>query len=145
MMQVVSENSEAEIKRHAAEVEIKMAWRRLTANVLRIAAGAGKPHLILDQIADYAKATRDYEAATGSPFHAEGHLAHYANADVALLEYRDWVDPLSMETDEHYAERKIIDGAMRVHAGYLLDQLTQVSSAEKLMSEGIREKRFGRK
>ncbi|OJY32730.1 MAG: hypothetical protein BGP11_01805 [Rhodobacterales bacterium 65-51] len=145
MMQVVSESSEADIKRHGAEVEIKMAWRRLTANVLRIAAGAGKPNLVLDQMADYAKATRDYEAATGSPFRAEDHLARYANADVALLEYRDWVDPSSMQTSDHYAERKIINGAMRVHAGYLLDQLTQVSTGESMMSEGVMEKHLGRK
>lgn len=139
-MKVVAQNSAKEIAEHHAKERIKSCWRVLTANILRIAAGAGKPYLILSQMADYAQATHDYEAATGFPFSPENHLAHFANADVALREHRDWIKPEHLEDEEHYAERQIIDGAMRTHAAMLLDQQTQVSIAMNMLCAGIRDR-----
>lgn len=66
-MRTVSDNSEADIARHEALILVESGLRELTANLLRIIRGAGKPHEIMHQMVDLAEAIQTYQAAVGSP------------------------------------------------------------------------------
>jgi len=45
-MRVVTENTDADLARQRATVEVRWTLRELTANLLRVIRGAGKPHEI---------------------------------------------------------------------------------------------------
>ncbi len=64
-MKLVSENSEAEFARTRYEAEIRWALRNLTANLIRITRGAGKPYEIVRQVDELARALRGYHDALG--------------------------------------------------------------------------------
>jgi hypothetical protein len=65
VMHTVSENSEADLARQRASDQVEWKIRELTANLLRITRGAGKPYEIMQQMVDLAETMRGYQAATG--------------------------------------------------------------------------------
>jgi hypothetical protein len=59
-LRVVSERSEQEIKKQEATAALKQALIALTANLIRIVRGAGKPDFIAEHIRDLAVAYANY-------------------------------------------------------------------------------------
>jgi hypothetical protein len=64
-MKVVSENSENDLSRKRWEGEVAWALRTLTANLIRITRGAGKPYEIVRQVGELIEALRGYYEAVG--------------------------------------------------------------------------------
>ena len=64
-MKVVCSNTEDGLANRKALVQIRAAFRELTANVAKIAVGVGKPQLLTEQAADFAKMMADFKACTG--------------------------------------------------------------------------------
>ncbi len=59
-LRVVSERSEQEIKKQEAAAALKQALTALTANLIRIVRGAGKPDFIAEHLRDVAVAYANY-------------------------------------------------------------------------------------
>ena len=94
-MRIVSENTETEIARHQAEIardramnEASWALRELTANLLRVTRGAGKPYEIVRQAQALIEAMIDYRDAAG----------YFPSSD-------ELADALSAERDPEFLER----------------------------------------
>jgi hypothetical protein len=64
-MEIVSQNSDADIAKNEAPEDLGWPLRRLTANLLRIVRGAGAPYELPRQIRAVLGALREYEAAFG--------------------------------------------------------------------------------
>jgi len=69
-MRVVSENSETDIARSRALIDVECALRELAANTLRVIRGAGEPDELGEQmikVLDAMFAHRDAAGHCGSP------------------------------------------------------------------------------
>jgi hypothetical protein len=64
-MRIVSENSEADLARNAAVAKVEPILRDLTANLMRVARGAGKPYEVGRQTQALIDAMIKYRDATG--------------------------------------------------------------------------------
>lgn len=131
---MVAENEVAQSKPSDQEVQwardaYSYALRELTANLLRVVAGAGKPHQVLQDAANFVHAFVDYHP----------HMSFHERVDGAseILavreEHRGFDDWKSYE-----AEEDIIVGALRIAASRLLGQRTQEAAGETKMRDGIR-------
>jgi hypothetical protein len=145
-MKVVSEKSEAEIERLRKERErdrltenLKWALRELTANLLRVCRGAGKPYEIGSQANAVVEAIVTFRKATGSFPDSYG-LTNMLRSPHALEKLLDkGVDPTNHEdylarTD---AVQTIVRGALQIAASELLGQRTQVTRGEDELYQGI--------
>lgn len=134
-MRLVSSNSDAAISDANAEEEVKRALRTLGANILRCAAGGGKPGMIDAQCAAYLAARHKLsEGKRGMAVNAAAALS----ASIALTDHREWVE------DGEHANSDIARHAMRIWAGYLEDNLTQVSRSETALHDAILEDGYER-
>ena len=66
-LRVVSERSAQEIKQQAGAAALKDALCELTANLMRIVCGAGKPDFIAEQLREVAQAYADFNDVYGRP------------------------------------------------------------------------------
>jgi hypothetical protein len=133
-MRIVSENSEADLARRRAMAPVDWALRDLTANLMRITRGAGRPYEIGRQAQALVDALIEFRDATGvypSPDEISDTLA-IGRGPEDLEKISD--DHL----DEIFAERAIIRGCLRIVASRLLDQRLQVSAGESEMYGGIK-------
>lgn len=129
MMRVVSEQSDEDVARRSADLDVQRKLRRLAANILRCCAGGGKPNYLPREMAEFLHARfRQSQAYGYTP--ALGSVATLS-ASAALQDHRDWV------TDGSHADCPIAREGMRLHAAYLLDQMTHVSLAEGRMHDAI--------
>jgi hypothetical protein len=64
-LKVVSERSAADIKKRQASAQLGWALKDLTANLIRVVRGAGKPELIFDHVDGFVKAFRQFCDDTG--------------------------------------------------------------------------------
>lgn len=140
-MKIVVSNSDRDIVHTKRDNEVKRALRVLAANILRCTAGGGKEYLLKSQCAEFLEALDKQREAYGS---GQALNARYIlSASACLTDYREWVE------DGSHAGCRIADAAMRERAGYLLDNLTEVSKAQSakhkaIIDDGYQRVRAGR-
>ena len=67
---LVAQIAEADLARRRESNRVAWALRNLTANLLRIVRGAGKPYDVMRQIDAFVEAVISYEEAVGLPLHS---------------------------------------------------------------------------
>jgi hypothetical protein len=111
-MEVVSQNSDAEIAKNRAREGLRWPLRELTANLMRVARGAGNPNYIPEQLGALLDSYRAYYAAFGcgpSAFELQKALE---------IEKTDYAG-----NDLRWAREIITSGALRYIAGKLAPSL----------------------
>jgi hypothetical protein len=112
---VVSERSAEEIKKQRATLELKFALANLTANLIRIVRGAGKPDRVFDDIDGLTGTYNDYCIAFGRP--PDGPVVS------ALLDFNPEQDhPNDDRLDEIQIENAVCRDALQIVASSLVDQ-----------------------
>jgi hypothetical protein len=133
-MEVVSENSEAEIARGRASTRLEYPLRDLAANMLRVIRGAGKPHMLAAQMLEVLQIMQEYREASGYlPPPDEIKAILDIELPDSLLE-----NISEFEFREVDAERDMIRGALQIAASRLLGQLTQERTGDAELSKGFR-------
>jgi hypothetical protein len=130
---MVSENSKADLARQRASDQVEWKLRELTANLLRITRGAGKPCEIMQQMVDLTEAMRRYQAATG--LWPTDEFVRALNVSYDLETMQHWRDE---DRHREYAKDHIIRGALQIVASRLVDQKTQEAAGRSEMHDGIR-------
>ena len=132
-MKLVSKNTQADIDRERATVDLSLALRELTANLIRITRGAGRAHLIPDQIAEVIHELVAYHDAAGT-------LQPEAIIEMLQFGQDPPFDGVSEEgLDRLAAEELIVRGALQIAASRLVGQSTQRANGSNEMYDGVRE------
>ena len=133
-MYIVTENSEADLVRRQAMDQVASRLRELTANLLRVTRGAGKPYEIGGQAQELVNALVEYCEEVGDyPSNEELSGA----VDVSPEEtFRGQIS--NEEIDRMYAKHQIVCGALQITASRILGQRTQETAGGEEMTEGIR-------
>jgi hypothetical protein len=139
-MRLVSSKSDEEFRRKQARDNLDWPLRDLTANLMRIARGAGRPNLLSRQLDACLDALRTYLKEHGSlpPAHT---IQDILDPDAAYRGHRPWIAEergSEIESDHELALREIRRGALQSVASMLLGQQPQFSSGENAIHEGIR-------
>jgi hypothetical protein len=113
-LRAVSRRSSEEIKKQTATLALKFALANLTANLIRIVQGAGKPDRLFDDIDGIVGAYNDYCIAVG---HApDGALLG------SLLQFVLHENAGDDHLDEVFLENAICRDALQIVASSLVDQ-----------------------
>jgi hypothetical protein len=155
VVRVVSEQSPEDIRKNRAREALVDPLRVLTANLLRIVRGGGKPVALLRQMERCAISIREYASAHGH-LPSAATINHILDCEAAQHEYRPWIKKAPAEDlcrweddgtlDRNEAERRIRNASLQIAASMLLDQMMQCSAAESdfhtgtMMLEDAREK-----
>jgi hypothetical protein len=123
-MKFVSDNSK-EFEQRRCRERVENALRKMTANLLRIARGGGRPHEIADQSLELLEACREFHEQVGYFPAAEFPQMLNTAPDSDAPEFR-------------YAVHAVVCGALQVTASRLLDQKTQLTAGAHALYEGIR-------
>jgi hypothetical protein len=142
MVELVSSNSpddlakeKAKQKTERARHDVMAALVQLTANLLRVTRGAGRPGAIIPMAMEFIEACAEYRNAAGlNP--APEYLAE------ALMWQRDF--EYIMRFDEFNqahieADEKMARGALQIVASRLLGQNTQESAGHNELYQGMHE------
>lgn len=140
-MRIVSENSEADIKRREAEhrrdrsgQQMRLALRHLAANLMRITRGAGAPEDLVPQMVEFLEAFNAYGDAAGippSPFTIREMLDTSIDNDTLVeMSY-----PEQTKID---GEEAILRGSLQIAASRLVWQRLQERAGEDEMQRGLR-------
>jgi len=132
-MHVVTENSPETLRERELLNRLTWALRELTANLMRISRGAGKPVSVVVQSAEVVSIVREYEDLTG-------HGAPVETVSEALSVRVDWEVLFNLPEDERKRRRvneRVIAGALQVAASRLLDQKTHATRGDDEMFEGM--------
>jgi hypothetical protein len=131
-MDLVSTNTDQDLKQRQATAHMAYASKQLAANIIRIVRGAGRPFQLGDQCADFLNAAQAYRAAHGVWPTEEMH---------------DWLSVSSTaeereRVDDAYAERvwatdDIIAGSLQIAASRMLGQRAQEAAGKREMAHGI--------
>lgn len=128
-MEIVSNNTQAEISRKKDLDDISFCLIDLAANILRVIRGAGRPEEICMQIINTAARLKDFKSD-----HGYGPSSNEVFDMLYLLRaYRNG-EPLK---DRAIADHTIICGALQIAASTLLGQNTQASAGHREMYEGL--------
>ena len=144
-IKLVSENPADEIASKRAQEAAERAeerarsivsWRLpdLTANLIRVARGAGKPYELEEQAARFVEACGEYREQVGRGVSSE---------DVqSMLRVREDLSHDRKWTPEQYAwndgEESMIAGALQMAGSRLLGQKTQEARGNSEMFDGLR-------
>jgi hypothetical protein len=132
-VRLVAENSEAEIARKEGLASVRAALRELTANLLRIMRGAGRPYNVVGQLGALVDALVRFEEKT------ESALLPNEIADFLSIErdqqFRDSISDAGLDRID--AEQLVLRGAIQIAASRLLSQRTQESIGHHEMYDGI--------
>lgn len=134
-LRLVAENTEVDKARRWATDQVSWALRDMTANLLRIVRGAGKPYEIVRQTDELVQALVAYQRAVGHwpPSHE---LADILSID----RNEEWRSQLkSSELSRLYAEERIVRGALQKAASRLIGQTTQERAGESEIYDGLRD------
>jgi hypothetical protein len=132
-MRIVSEKSEADLARERASDRVGWKLRELTANLLRITRGAGKPEEIMRQMNGLTAAIQSFWEAVGlSPYADEFSRALDVSNDLETK--RHW-RPEDRYRDD--AEERIIRGVLQIVASRLVHQRAQETIGRSEMYDGI--------
>jgi hypothetical protein len=120
-LRVVSERSSEEIKKQTATLAFKFALVNLTANLIRIVRGGGKPDRLFDDIDGFVGAYKDYCIA----------FEHAPDGAVlrALLRFNPDQGPDDDGLDEALLENAICRDALQIVASSLVDHSVQREKA----------------
>lgn len=133
-MKIIAENTDQDIARHHAQLDVEESLRQLSANLLRVIRGAGRPHEIGKQCEDLTVAWQNYREAAG--VWPSGELV----AASLELETPPWVSGLGEhEAAAWYGKRTLTRGVLQMVASELLDQRTQQTAGEHEMYTGLNE------
>lgn len=142
----MSNQSEAEIQRRKTREALTMPLRQLTANLLRIAKGGGKPVELMRQLLGCAAAIQAYIEAHGA-LPSAGEIQNILDCDAAWREYRPWIEERRKEagqifeqgeeTEREHAMALIRRGALHAVASMLVNQLPQQNRGEQDITDGI--------
>ena len=134
-MHVASETSKEEVAHARHFPAVEWALRDLTANLMRVAAGAGSSYLISRQVVTVLEAFRDYGEAAGV-MPSYWHLDHAFDAARGHDLYERSID----DRWHHLAaEQHIVVGALRMAASRLVCQQAQERAGEGRMYQGLNE------
>lgn len=132
-MRIVSENSDADLARERAIRQVDWALRDLTANLMRVTRGAGKPYEIGRQAQDFITALIEYRDTVG----------HFPPSDelASLLTIERDPEVMARMNDDNlaqiYAEQEIIRGSLQIVASRLVGQSTQETAGSDEMLGGV--------
>src|SRR5580698_9889249 len=133
-MRTVSENSQTELARRRASDQVDGKIRELTANLLRITRGAGKPQEIMQQMNDLAAAIWSFWDSVGlSPYADEFSRALDVSNDLETTSQRSAEDRYRDEVED-----LIIRGVLQIVASRLVRQKTQEAAGRSEMVLGLR-------
>ncbi|MFC4293561.1 hypothetical protein ACFO0A_00655 [Novosphingobium tardum] len=131
-MRLVVENSDEDVEAQYALDDLTWNLRELTANLLRVTRGAGRPEVIGQQSASVVDGFQRY-------FDAKGHWpVGFDLAAVLDLNRTYSEEQLASRGDLQYAERDIVRAALQIAASDLLGQRTQATRGHSDMAEAIR-------
>jgi hypothetical protein len=132
-MRLVAQTSEKDLAMRCASDCIAREIIDLTANLVRVGRGAGRPEDIERQIRELLRWVDAFRNAAGhGPWpevFADSLRRAWDQADVASSD--DDVDAF------HHAERLVVRGALQVFASRLLGQNTQIQTGHNEMYDGI--------
>lgn len=129
-IRLASERSSAEIKHERRLAELRRSLVTLTANLLRVVRGAGRPEEIVTHCIETAHAYRAY-------LDAVGHLPSSFEIAEAIRLKREFGD-FSSDADIDCGRSMLVAGALQLTASTLLHQRTQIAASQREMSEGER-------
>jgi hypothetical protein len=144
-MRVVSERSEAEIRTHEVETNVRFTLRRLAANIMRVARGSGSSAELGAQMVACIDAMEAYRDVVGT-WVPSWDLNQMLDADAADAEDRTFkpsAEDLARwdedgSTDREMAERNIRHACLQMAASMLLNQSPQKARGERDFYEGVR-------
>ena len=127
-MRLISENSDADLARNQALLELRWPLRDLAANIMRVARGAGRGYEIGQQCVAVLRGIEAFREAVGHyPSDAE------ISEAISLREGdRDRWD------DMRYGLHEIMEGGLQFAASILLAQSTQEAAGRHQMIDGVR-------
>jgi len=148
VIELVASSTEAEAKATRAREEFGYRFQELTANILRIAAGAGSPLEILRQLAETFNALSDaIKARAGGEYQF---LESQALSGILIETIEDWKASMPAATPKDFdrwlsdgsfelvlARDEIIRASLRIVAARLVGQLTQESLNETKLHKAI--------
>jgi hypothetical protein len=129
-LKVVAENDAKTLARNRALEAVSQCLKELTANLMRVSRGAGKPHDFYDHIAHVTKALVEYQALTGM-FPSADRIHEILSVGERYTS-RD-----GMEQDFLDGTEEVIRGALQMAASRLLQQKTQVEAGKSEMMRGV--------
>jgi hypothetical protein len=129
---VVTERSTEEVQKGRATVALKFALVTLTANLIQVVSGAGKPDRIVDFIDGFVDTFNEYYKTVGS-----------LPADALLGELIGFPDRADLNPDEHRLDEVILEdaicrSALKMVASTLMDQRIHQERALGEMQEQLR-------
>lgn len=134
-IRLVATTTEAERAHGWAEDQVSWALRNLTANLLRIIRGAGKPHEIVEQSARLTQALVEYQEAVG-----HWPPSHELSEMLSIDHPGEWRSQSnSSERDFLEATECIVRGALQKAASRLIGQLTQERAGGRELYDGVRD------
>jgi hypothetical protein len=133
-LRIVATNTSAAIEKNEATKRLTWALRELTANLLRIVRGAGKPYSLGADLQALINAFHEYRETTGHwPFSDD------ISAALSIDLGDEWRRMLKgAELSQFYACEHIIRGALQQAASRLVEQKTQERMGETEMLDGVR-------
>jgi hypothetical protein len=127
-----------------SRVDLEQATRNLAANLLRVIAGAGRDYELIGQIIATGKAWSEMQKWSGQPDYP--YVPHWPM--VQALHSWTWDDGLSEEqrsrmwkngnAEVESSQDDVVTSALRLVAARLLGQSTQISQAERELSDSTR-------
>lgn len=127
-LKVVSEKSAEELAKQQALDELHWPMRELTANLLRVARGAGKAYEIPNQIVTVLECLKEYQSEVGylpSDHELSAALRLHDDADEA----RDGFS---------FATHVMVKGALQMAASTLVGQSTQHAAGRSELMRGLK-------
>lgn len=115
----------------ASAIAVREGLREMTANLLRVARGAGRPDLIVAQAIVLVASFAAYRDAAGDDLKPE-----YISDALRLEHIRDEEDELWPDWDR--AVREMVNGALQVAAAELLAQQAQAAAGRRELFAGYR-------
>jgi hypothetical protein len=147
-LRVVSEHSEANIRKQRVHDQLTRDLRSFAANFLRMTSGSGKPLDLLPQMEKLDASIRAYAEAHDGALPAPKVIHQILDSHAAKLEYRPWIRDAEEtarqrgesdgESDRSKAVAGIIKAGLRMVASELVDQLTQHRAAQSDFYEQVR-------
>lgn len=116
-----------DVSERFAQRAFDAALLQLSANIIRVVRGAGRPYDVILQCSDVLQAALEVKEKTGRvPSDA-------AVANTLMLKHEEVTEYESFRSQRKLAMEQMISGALRVAAARMLDQRLQIDHGEKEM------------